>query len=327
MLNKVIRRQQIPGTLIRITLFTISFLLLILQRVSADRIIKAGQFSGMEITLILGAVVEAAIIVVLFTMIVLLFVKYPLRTFIRAKALGISPQPNRRMKIVSLDEDNEMAKVKGGGYVFTKTDHFFIESKSKKPIALVDSRVGKTISIDAYKLMSLLKEAGYHSFDDMLAALEANKNAEITTGDVQVEITKDMLKKYGKDLDDHEGVEVSVEGFNIKLNKDIIKEIKKHAKATVNVAGETIPLSDAVDFFSESIPGDVIEAKIQYRTAVENVKQRRKDLVMWIVVVGFFIICVGFAVLLISHAAPPLANIAENVAADTGSRVVGTGLS
>lgn len=326
-MNKVIRQLQIPGNLIRITMILLAVLCFLIPSVSADRIIKAGQFSGMEITLILGAVVEAAIIVVLFMMIVLLFVKYPLRTFIRAKALGISPQPNRRMKIVSLDEDNEMAKVKGGGYVFTKTEHFFIESKSKKPIALVDARVGKTISIDAYKLMSLLKEAGYHSFNDMMAALEANKEAEITTGDVQVEITKDMLEKYGKDLDAHEGAEVSVEGFNVKLNKEIIKDIKKHAKATITVAGETIPLSDAVDYFSESIPGDVIEAKIQYRTAVENVKQRRKDLVMWIVVIGFFIICVGFAVLLISHAAPPLANIAENVAADMGSRVVGTGLS
>lgn len=326
-MNKVIRQLQIPGTLIRITLFLISFLLLNLQRVSADRIIKTGQFSGMELTLILGAVFEAAVIIVLSVIIVLLFVKYPIRTFIRAKALGISPLPNRRMKIVSLDEDKEMAKVKGGGYVFTKTDHFFIESKSKKPIALVDSRVGKTISIDSYKLMSLLKEAGYNSFDDLLAAVEENKEAELVINEFPVEITKDRIKEFEKDLDAHEGTVITVDGFDITLNKDIIKEIKKHGKATVNVAGETIPLSDAVDFFSESIPGDVIEAKIQYRTAVENVKQKRKDLVMWIVVVGFFIICVGFAVLLISHAAPVVSNVAGEVATDTGSKVVGTAIS
>lgn len=256
-----------------------------------------------------------------------IFVKYPVRTFMKAKALGLNPLPNRRLEIVALSDDKELAKTSDGSFVFTQPDHYFIESKTRKPAVLMDSRVGQTISLDGYRLMNLLKENGYENYDQLIAAVKKDPDAEIEVPGRfrtnKVSVTKAMIDELKGDA--KAGAEIVVEGVPIKLTKQMIEAIEKHGEAIINIKGESLPLSNAVDFFSQTIPGTVIETMLQYRSTVEALRQKKKDLMQWIVILGFFVICIGFAVLLISHAAPPMANVAANMA-DTGAKVAGTGI-
>lgn len=268
----------------------------------------------MEFWYFLGLIIALIGYVPFILIIVILFVKYPVRAFMKAKAIGLDPLANRTMKLLPLMDTSELAKTSDGSFVFTDPDHFFIEAKSKKPIVLLDSRLGKTVSLDGYRLMALLKEKGYDNFDDML-----DENGEPKPGcldDRQFEITKEMVK-------DLKEAGLEIEGRQFKINDDMLKAIEKDGKIIIKIEGESLPISDAVEFFSHSIPGQVLETMLQYRSAVENLRNKKKDLFQWIVILGFFVICVGFAVLLISHAAPPVANVVTNMA-DVGAKTAGT---
>jgi len=276
----------------------------------------------MEFWYFLGLIVSLIGYVPLIVIIIAIFIKYPVRTFMKAKTLGLCPLPNKRLEIVALSDDKELAKTSDGSFVFTRPDHFFIESKTRKPAVLMDSTVGQTISLDAYRLMNVLKEAGYENYEQLIAAVEKDENAEIEIGGKKIPVTKAMIQELKKDAKD--GAQIEVDGIPITLTKEMIEAIEKHGVAFIKVKGETLPLSNAVDYFKQSIPGTVIETMLQYRSTVEALRQRKKDLMQWIVILGFFVICIGFAVLLISHAAPPAANVMANMA-DVGSKA-GTGI-
>lgn len=260
----------------------------------------------------------------LVVIIIAIFVKYPIRTFMRAKALALSPLPNKRLNIIGLSDDKELARTSDGSFIFTKPDHFFIESKTRKPIVLVDETIGQTINLDGYRLMNVLRDNGFENYNQIIKAVKENPEAMIVIGGKEMTITDAMidgLKKHAKD-----GTRVIIDGVPITLNEDLINEIAKNGKVTIKIGGESLQLSNAVEYFNQSIPGTVIETMLQYRSTVESLRQKRKDIMQWIVILGFFVICIGFAVLLISHAAPPAANVAANLG-DVGAKTATTGLT
>lgn len=277
----------------------------------------------MEFWYFLYLVVALIGYVPLIVIMIAIFVKYPVRTFMKAKTLGLCPLPNKRLELVALSDDKELAKTADGSFVFTQPDHFFIESKTRKPCVLMDSTVGQTISLDAYRLMNVLKENGYENYEQLSKALDKDPEAEIEIGGKQVKVLKAMFDDFKKDA--KAGAKFKISGVPVTLTDEMIKAIEKHGEAIINIKGETLPLSNAVDYFKQAIPGTVIETMLQYRSTVEALRQRKKDLMQWIVILGFFVICIGFAVLLISHAAPPMANVVSNVA-DTGAKAAGTGI-
>ena len=271
----------------------------------------------MEFWYFLGMIVAIIMYIPLGVILFAIFYKYPIRTFMRAKALGFNPLPNRRLKIVALSDDKELAKTSDGSFVFTKPEDYFIEAKTGKPCVLMDSLVGHTISLDGFRLMTILKENGYENYEQIAAAVAKDPKAKIEIGGKSVKATKAMFDKLKGEVE--AGTIVVIDDIPIKLTDEIIKAIKKDGKAIIKVEGKSLSLSNAVDFFKESIPGTVIETAMQYISQVEALRQRKKDLMQWIVILGFFVICIGFAVLLISYAAPPAVAVAENLA-ETGAR-------
>lgn len=274
----------------------------------------------LEFVYLLWAVIASIMHVVWVVIFLVIFVKYPVRTFMKAKALGFDPLPNRRMKIVALSDDNELAKTSDNSFVFTNPDHFFTETKTRKPCVIMDSRLGRTISIDAVRLMNALKDAGIGNYDQLKAAYEQDPEAKIQLdGGKAVEVRKEMFKDF--EVDAKAGAVVDVDGFPVTLDTDMIEDIRKNGAAEIRIIGASLKVSDAVDYFSQSIPGTVMETMLQYRSAVENLRSKKRDLMQWLIVGAVCAMFFAFAVLLVSYAAPPVSNVVAGAAGTAGTSV------
>lgn len=121
----------------------------------------------LELYLIMGIIGMSGFMAVLLFMLLYLKMKTPAFTIWRNKVLGVNPLPNKKMEIMGLDGSDDMASSKKRGHFFINPDHFYIESKSGKPIALMPSIIGKTVDIKKVMAIEKLKKLGITNFDQL----------------------------------------------------------------------------------------------------------------------------------------------------------------
>ena len=127
--------------------------------------VASAKMTDLEFWSIIGMILTGFLSVMLAGVIVFICLKVPVGTFLFAKSIGINPLPNRRLEFVKIKDDNELAEIKDRGFVHTNPEHYFIEKKSKKPIALLDTSIGKTFSHHVPALVKQLKAIGIQDFD------------------------------------------------------------------------------------------------------------------------------------------------------------------
>lgn len=215
----------------------------------------------------------------------------PAMKFLKAsfggKAMLWNPTPSRIGRFIPIKRDTgALAQTDKFGFYETSPHDFWIEEKSKVPIALTYSNHGQTINPVMAEIADKLKTAhNIKTFRELFDFWDKNYR----------EKDKELMINLGPILTEKE----------IKYLTDFMKDYMKHPnpEKLMITHNKTVPLSEVVEYFAYNKGSDMIESEVQRRNIAEK-KKTQGDLVRWIIVLGVFLICAAVAMYIFSLITP-----------------------
>lgn len=233
--------------------------------------------TGMEMWLIVGLVWVVCGYVALIVILAFMLMTGRLLSTMGGRLLAINPMPNRRMELLKLDGE-ELAYSKKRGYFFVNPEHVYVEHRSGKPIVIAPSILGKTVDPKKIQFIDSLKDLGIRNYDDLLEFIGDEEGKEKT---IKVKVEREVG-----------------EGKNKK--KQLIEEEMKAGDLLAHIGGQSISLGELVDYFSEQMPADLQESKIQHRVTVETIKNKKRDIALYVVLLAIIMVAGAVAFAMVS---------------------------